>query len=150
MHLLFVKSLHIYRVPYYQDLRHAQLLLPWATFAALPCKDSHTPVSICFVPHPADWFNPGLIKLRCHIQHSSLLSSQIDTSHILCRPATALPVCIAIIVAEPSSLRRSQICVDTGIRKGTFRPATTVSSNGRVINKYTVDFGHSHQTTHDH
>lgn len=157
MHLLFVKFACLiiitYRVPYYQDfVTHSYYYLGPPSPHYRRAKDPHTPVSICFVPHPADWFNSGLIKLRCHIQDYSLLSSQIDTSHILCRPATASPVCIAIkywAVAEPSSLRRSQIC-GCGYRqkrKGTFRPATTVSSNGRDINKYAVDFGHSHLPT---
>ena len=117
-------------------------------------KDLHTSVSICFVPHPADWFNSGLIKLRCHIQDYFHLSSEIDTSHILCRPATALPVCIAIKTEQlhnvPRRCRAIESLCGCGYRqkrKGTFRPATSVSSNGRDINKYAVDFGHSHLPT---
>ena len=85
------------RAPPYQDfVTHSYYYLGPPPPHYCRAKDPHTPVSICIVPHPADWFNSGLIKLRCHIQDHSLLSSEVDTSHTLCRPATALPVCIAI------------------------------------------------------
>ena len=86
-----------YRVPYYQDfVTHSYYYLGPPSPHYRRAKDPRTLVSICFVPHPADWIKCGLIKLRCHIQDCCLLCSQIDSSHILCRPATASPVCIAI------------------------------------------------------
>ena len=149
------KSLHIYRVPYYQDLHHAQLLLPWATFATLPpCNRPFTrPFPFVSCPIRLTGSTPDSLSYGVIFRTTPFFPPK-STPHIFCVGQQQL--CLFAlqstyrVVAEPSSLRCSQICVDTGIRKGTFRPATTVSSNGRVINKYAVDFGHSHQPTHDH
>ena len=139
-------------------LRHAQLLLPWATFAALPpCKRPFFEFDSCpirLTGSTADSLSYGVIfrtapfapKLTHHIFYVG--QQQLRLFALQSR----LNICITHrVVAEPSSLRLSQIC-GCGYRqkrKGTFRPATKVYSNGREINKYARK-SRTFSPTHEH